>query len=88
MRVRNIQVLKGPQGTLFGRNATGGAVLINTKDPTPQPSAELTLNYANYDERMLTGVLSTGRMGDVTVGLVGYFRTSSVRFCNRTGSLE
>ena len=31
--VQNIQVLKGPQSTLFGRNATGGAILIDTIDP-------------------------------------------------------
>ena len=31
--IQNVQVLKGPQGTLFGRNTTGGAVLLNTNDP-------------------------------------------------------
>ena len=40
MRVQNIQVLKGPQGTLFGRNTTGGAILVTSADPGTETSAE------------------------------------------------
>ena len=32
--IANVQVLKGPQGTLFGRNTTGGAVLVSPQRPT------------------------------------------------------
>ena len=34
--VQSVQVLKGPQGTLFGRNTTGGALVINWADPAPR----------------------------------------------------
>ena len=47
--VQRIEVLRGPQGTLFGRNATAGAVSINTADPTGEASAKLSGTYGNND---------------------------------------
>jgi len=47
--VDRIEVLKGPQGTLFGRNATGGVIQIITKDPSFTPSADVHVSYGNYD---------------------------------------
>jgi len=47
--VERIEVLKGPQGTLFGRNATGGAISIVTRKPTGKFHVEQTLTYGNYD---------------------------------------
>src|SRR6187455_515254 len=46
--IERIEVLKGPQGTLFGRNATGGLVQIITKDPSHDPSLEVGVSAANY----------------------------------------
>ena len=46
--VENIEVLKGPQGTLFGRNTEGGAVSITTKKPSGQFKANLTAGFGNY----------------------------------------
>lgn len=47
--LQSIQVLKGPQGTLFGRNSTGGAVLINTAQPTNEFEGKITGTYGNYN---------------------------------------
>ncbi|MFA5630970.1 MAG: TonB-dependent receptor [Porticoccaceae bacterium] len=47
--VERVEVLKGPQGTLFGRNATGGLVHIITKEPSNEPTAKLRIGYGNYD---------------------------------------
>jgi iron complex outermembrane receptor protein len=59
--VDNVEILRGPQGTLFGRNNSAGAVLINTNEPsfTPSLTSELSLgDYAYNQERLaLTGPL-------------------------------
>jgi iron complex outermembrane receptor protein len=46
--ISGIDVLKGPQGTLFGRNATGGVIQVHTKDPQFEPSADFEGGYGNY----------------------------------------
>jgi iron complex outermembrane recepter protein len=43
-----VEVLKGPQGTLFGRNATGGVIQIITREPSQAPSVETDIGIANY----------------------------------------
>jgi iron complex outermembrane receptor protein len=47
--VERIEVLKGPQGTLFGRNAAAGAVQIITRTPSFTPTADIKVGYANYN---------------------------------------
>ena len=46
--IDHIEVLKGPQGTLFGRNATGGLIQIITKDPSSTPTLHVDGGYGNY----------------------------------------
>lgn len=60
--IERIEVLKGPQGTLFGRNATGGVINIVSKQPSMDPAATVSAGYANYD--MFTGsTYVTGPIG-------------------------
>src|SRR5262249_48706794 len=47
--LQNIQVLKGPQGTLFGRNTTGGAILIVPQKPTRDFGGYVEGTVGNYD---------------------------------------
>jgi outer membrane receptor protein involved in Fe transport len=46
--IDRIEVLNGPQGTLFGRNATGGVIQVVTRDPTPERSGEAMLHVGDY----------------------------------------
>jgi iron complex outermembrane receptor protein len=56
--LQNIQVLKGPQGTLFGRNTTGGAILLVPKKPTDKLEGYVEGTYGNHDEKRVQAVLN------------------------------
>ena len=49
--ISGIEILKGPQGTLFGRNATGGVIQVFTRDPSFTPSLDAHIGYGNYDTK-------------------------------------
>jgi len=55
--LESIQVLKGPQGTLFGRNATGGAVLYSTAKPKDTIDGYITAGIGNYGEHEFQGAV-------------------------------
>ena len=62
--LERVEVLRGPQGTLYGRNATGGAVNFITKAPSDTFEAVATVGYASYDEFHLQGILNAPFMDD------------------------
>ena len=47
--IAQVEVLKGPQGTLFGRNATGGVINVTTRTPSQVPTLDASIGYANYN---------------------------------------
>jgi iron complex outermembrane receptor protein len=72
--IERIEVLKGPQGTLFGRNAAGGLVQIITRAPQFTPDAEVEVGYGNYDT-VNTSVYVTGPLTDnVAIDFAGNFQ--------------
>lgn len=58
-----ITVLKGPQGTLFGRNATAGVIQITTKGPDFTPSGQFNVSYGSY-QTVRTNAFVTGGLSD------------------------
>ncbi|MDB5444961.1 MAG: hypothetical protein JWQ97_278 [Phenylobacterium sp.] len=67
----SVQVLKGPQGTLFGRNTTGGALLFTTKAPTKEFGGYIDGTYGNYNETRLEAALNIPINDQLQVRLAG-----------------
>ncbi|MFC4313862.1 TonB-dependent receptor [Steroidobacter flavus] len=71
--VQSVDVLKGPQGTLFGRNATGGAILVTTRDPTDELSGEIRAGFGSFGRRTISGYLSGGLTDTLSADLTAYY---------------
>lgn len=56
--LQNVQVLRGPQGTLFGRNTTGGAVLLVPKRPTDEVEGYVEMTVGNFDNQRIQSVVN------------------------------
>lgn len=61
--IERIEVLRGPQGTLFGRNTVGGAILLGTTEPKDDASGRVQFGYGTNDETILSAVVHTGLIG-------------------------
>ncbi len=62
--VAQVEVLRGPQGTLYGRNATAGVVNLVSAKPSDQYEAMGSVDVGNYNNRRLEGMLNVPIMGD------------------------
>ncbi len=80
--VENIQVLRGPQGARYGRNATGGAIIINTVGPTEEFEGYVRAGIGRGNEYSFEGSIS----GPVTEDTLSYRLSAS--YTNRDGVFE
>tara|TARA_R100001132_G_scaffold5763_1_gene4513 strand:+ start:17362 stop:19551 length:2190 start_codon:yes stop_codon:yes gene_type:complete len=76
--LESIEVLRGPQGILFGRNVVGGAVLVNTKRPTDVPSASFQLSadsgFRGTGNNYTGSAIFSGPLADGLNGKISYYR--------------
>jgi iron complex outermembrane receptor protein len=72
--VERIEVLRGPQGTLYGRNALGGVINVITKQPTNETSGFAELDFGNYGEQKYSLAISTPLIKDkLFLGVAGVY---------------
>ena len=70
--LERVEVLKGPQGTLFGRNAGAGAISVISRKPTTATDASLTVGLGNLDRRHLSGHVNTPLGSERLLGRVAF----------------
>ena len=67
--IERVEVLKGPQGTLYGRNATGGLINVITREPGRDTRVDASIGYGNYDTLSLNFYGSTPVSDTVSTGV-------------------
>src|SRR6185295_7311530 len=81
--IESIEILRGPQGLLFGRNTTGGAILINTRRPGDVFSVSGRVNYETGPQETVAASIE-GPIGErLRARLTGYYRNDDGWFTNR-----
>ena len=74
--MQNIEVIRGPQGTLFGRNTTAGIIKINTRRPQDEVSGYLKGSWATYDTINAEGAVGGALIdGELSARISGLYRT-------------
>jgi iron complex outermembrane recepter protein len=82
--LESIEVLRGPQGTLFGRNTIGGTISVRHTRPTGELGGKFKARYASFNQLDMEGVLNLPQIGDVlSIKLAGLRRTSDSPTFNR-----
>ena len=69
--IERVEILRGPQGTLYGRNASGGALNIYTRRPELANGGYLTARIGSFDERTFEGVFNRA-LGEATAARMAF----------------
>lgn len=78
--VESIEVLRGPQGTLFGRNTVGGIINVKRSRPTGELGAKMAVTLGSYNRNDYRGVFNAPIISDVLALKVGVFSINSNSF--------
>ena len=80
--IESIEIVKGPQGAIYGRNATGGAIIVNTRRPIDDTYAYVQLGAGNGDEYAVQGSVGGALSPDRLYGQL------SANYVDREGYLD
>lgn len=72
--LERVELLRGPQGTLYGRNALAGAVNLVTRKPSGEVGGSIDLTYGSFNDRRVRGVLDLPKFGPFSVKVAGQYR--------------
>lgn len=72
--LQRVEILRGPQGTLFGRNTIGGVINLERTRPTMEFGGKIGASYGNYDTTTVEGVLNFGNSDSFGIKLTGAYR--------------
>ena len=80
--IGSAEVLRGPQGTLFGRNTTAGALNVTTAQPTDKFEGYVKAGYGNYDSKVVEGVVNIPIGSDLSARFAGRYDAHDGYFPN------
>jgi iron complex outermembrane receptor protein len=80
--IERVEVLKGPQGTLFGRNATGGLVHFVVRKPTEEVDGFVEATYGRFNQTRLEGAIGGGLGGGLSARASFYYNAHDPIFKN------
>lgn len=70
-RLERVEVLRGPQSTLFGKNASAGVISVVTAAPSYDPEGRFEVQYGNYDQKLVRGYITGGLSETFAMSLSG-----------------
>lgn len=84
--MQRVEVLRGPQGTLFGRNSTAGLIHFITAKPTNELGGSIAAQLGSYDTREVTAVLNVPITSTLAARVSGQYHYNTGWLHNRTGN--
>jgi iron complex outermembrane receptor protein len=87
-RIQQIEVLSGPQSTLFGKNASAGVISVRTLEPSYDLEGKVEVGFGNYNQQLVKGYITNGITETLALSLSGGYNTRAGYTDSVTGLSE